>query len=82
MDYFEKFNKTKDDKNSFKNINAIIVPHAGYIYSGFTANKAYKIASLNNYKRVVVVGPSHKFWFSGASVCFYNEYETPFGNLK
>ena len=82
LDYFEKFNKTKDDKNSFKNINAIIVPHAGYIYSGFTANKAYKIASLNNYKRVVVVGPSHKFWFSGASVCFYNEYETPFGNLK
>jgi AmmeMemoRadiSam system protein B len=49
LHYFEKFNKTKDDKNSFKNINAIIVPHAGYIYSGFTANKAYKIASLNNY---------------------------------
>ena len=31
LHYFEKFNKTKDDKNSFKNINAIIVPHAGYI---------------------------------------------------
>src|SRR5574344_1829081 len=82
LHYFEKFNKTKDDKNSFKNINAIIVPHAGYIYSGFTANKAYKIASLNNYKRVVVVGQSHKIFFRGASVCFYSEYETPFGNLK
>lgn len=82
MDYFFKFNKTKDDKSSFKNINAIIVPHAGYIYSGFTANKAYKVASLNSYKRVVVVGPSHKLWFSGASVCLYSEYETPFGNLK
>ncbi|AXK48516.1 AmmeMemoRadiSam system protein B [Aliarcobacter trophiarum LMG 25534] len=82
LEYFEKFNKIEDDRNSFKKIYSIIVPHAGYIYSGFTANKAYKMASLNKYKRVIVVGPSHKLWFSGASVCLYSEYETPFGNLK
>lgn len=80
--YFEKFNQTKDDEKIDENIKAILVPHAGYIYSGFTANKAFKLASKNSYKRVIVVGPSHRALFDGASVSLYDNYETPFGNLN
>lgn len=62
---------------------AIIVPHAGYIYSGFTANLAYNIASKNQeYKRVVVIGPSHKLYFKKASVCLKHKYETPLGDIN
>lgn len=83
MDYFEKFNKDDKDIEIQKNIVSIIVPHAGYIYSGYTANRAFKMASMNNkYKRVVVVGPSHRVSFNGASVTLYEKYETPFGELK
>ena len=60
---------------------ALIVPHAGWIYSGFTANFAYKIAE-NKAKKIAVIGPSHRFSFEGISVTLEDEYETPCGNLK
>lgn len=60
---------------------AMIVPHAGWIYSGFTANFAYKIASNATPKRVVVIGPSHKFPIRGISVTLEDAYETPCGIL-
>lgn len=61
---------------------AIISPHAGYIYSGFTANLAYNLSSKNDFKRVIVIGPSHKVYLEGASIALYEEYETPLGNIK
>ena len=60
---------------------AIIVPHAGYIYSGFTANVAYSLLKGLNPKRVIVIGPSHKFSFKGASVALFDEYVSPCGNI-
>ena len=60
---------------------AIITPHAGWVYSGFTANFAYRIASNTKPKRVVVIGPSHKFPIKGISTTLENTYETPCGNL-
>ena len=60
---------------------AIISPHAGYIYSGFTANIAHKLLAKHNVERVVVIGPSHHLYFEGISGSFYDAYQTPFGNL-
>lgn len=61
---------------------ALIVPHAGYIYSGFTANMAYRyISTLKDIKNIIVIGPSHKFGFEGASVSLYDIYPTPLGDL-
>ncbi|MEA2017855.1 MAG: AmmeMemoRadiSam system protein B [Campylobacterota bacterium] len=62
-------------------IKAIIVPHAGYIYSGFTANLAYRYIP-SDVKNIIVIGPSHKFAFEGASVAMYDSYPTPFGDLE
>ncbi len=61
---------------------AIISPHAGYIYSGFTANIAYRVLANSNPKRVVVIGPSHRVYLNGISGSFFDSYETPCGDLK
>ncbi len=84
LKYINHFNSVKTNDESFDDIKAIIVPHAGYIYSGFTANMAYKLvsASKKDIKRVIVIGPSHRAYLKGASVALYDEYETPLGNLK
>ena len=58
---------------------AIIVPHAGYIYSGYTANLAYHLCAKNrsDIKRIVVLGPSHRVYLKGVSVALYDGYKTP-----
>jgi MEMO1 family protein len=62
---------------------ALIVPHAGYIYSGFSANVAYAIAAArHDIKRIIVIGPSHRVAFNGASVARYEFFESPCGDLK
>jgi len=60
---------------------ALIVPHAGWMYSGFTANFAYRIASNTKPKRIVVIGPSHRVPFRGISTTLEDVYETPCGFL-
>ncbi len=60
---------------------AVIVPHAGYIYSGFTANFAYQFLKNTKAKRLIVIGPSHYHYFEGISGSYYENYETPCGNL-
>jgi len=61
--------------------SAVIVPHAGWIYSGFTANIAFRILPHANPKTVVVIGPSHRVGFEGVSIANNENYQTPLGNL-
>ena len=61
---------------------AVIVPHAGYVYSGFTANAAYRLLANAKPERIVVIGPSHRHYFQGSSVALYDEFETPLGPLS
>ncbi len=60
-------------------IVGIIVPHAGYIYSGPVAVYAYKAIQGKDYRRVILIGPSHFDYFNGASVYDGAAYETPLG---
>ena len=62
--------------------NAVIVPHAGWIYSGFTANIAFRTLAKTNPETVVVIGPSHRVGFEGVSICDNESYQTPLGYLK
>ena len=84
-EYIEYFNNTTNQealKEFDSDPRAIIVPHAGYMYSGFTANLAYKIASQrNDIRRIIIIGPSHRIGFRGASIAQYNTYESPCGHL-
>ena len=62
-------------------IRALISPHAGYIYSGFTAAHAYKMIKGSKYDCVIVVGPSHREYFNGVSIYPGDAYETPLGTI-
>lgn len=80
--YIEYFNKSFSVDEINIDTRAIISPHAGYIYSGFTANLAFNISSKKRFKRVIVIGPSHRVYLEGASVALYENYETPLGNIE
>ena len=60
---------------------ALIVPHAGYVFSGEVAAAAFsRIPRGHAYKRIFLLGPSHRVGFSGASVdTQYASAETPLG---
>jgi hypothetical protein len=65
-----------------ENLYGIVVPHAGYIYSGQTAAKAYKLLKDKKYKTVVVISPSHREYFPGISVFDGDAYLTPLGEIE
>ncbi len=62
---------------------AMIVPHAGYVFSGEVAASAIsRIPKGHSYKRIFLLGPSHMVGFAGASVdTLYSSAETPMGNV-
>ena len=62
---------------------ALIVPHAGYVFSGEVAASAYRrIPHGHPYKRIFLLGPSHRVGFAGASVdTLYSVAETPLGSV-
>ena len=68
----------------YEHVAALIVPHAGYYFSGNVAAAAYQSIPDNvQYKRIFLLGPSHHEWLDGASVnTEYDYYATPLGNVK
>jgi len=60
-------------------IRALIVPHAGYVFSGRTAAYAYRLVRGMPYETVVIVGPSHRFGFKGCSIYAKGGFRTPLG---
>ena len=61
---------------------ALIVPHAGYPYSGRTAATAYKLLEGHSFDTVVVISPSHTVFFKGSSVYDGDGYQTPMGVVE
>ncbi len=62
-------------------VKALIVPHAGYTYSGAIAAKAY--AKLQPYasqiNRVVILAPAHRLAFRGMATSSADQFKTPLG---
>lgn len=63
---------------------AIIVPHAGYVYSGATAALAYaRLASARaTIRRVVLLGPVHRVPVRGLALPGVDSFATPLGNIE
>lgn len=70
-------------KTTTKVPKAMIVPHAGYIYSGEIAASAYARLKegADKIKRVVVLGPSHRVGFKGLAVSRAEFFNTPLGEI-
>ena len=70
-----------DGKSLEGNLKALIVPHAGHIYSGPVAAHAYALLRGKDIRRVIMIGPSHQARFRGVSVNLQSGYETPLGTV-
>ena len=78
-DCFKPFLKCKQRSD----IQAVIVPHAGWVYSGEVAASAYaRIDSSKHYERIFLIGPSHQVWLDAVSVnTAATHYATPLGEV-
>src|SRR5678816_786463 len=63
---------------------ALIVPHAGYIYSGGIAAAAYAtVARLRHtVRRIVLIGPSHRVYLRGMAAPAASCFATPLGEIQ
>lgn len=59
----------------------LIVPHAGYAYSGGVAAHAYAQLGRRSYHRVVLLGPSHWIPIAGVAASRFTHYQTPLGEV-
>ncbi len=73
--YLERAQKEKLEGE----VIALVSPHAGYMYSGQVAAYAYKQIEGKSFETVVVVAPSHRALFKGASLYDRGGYRTPLG---
>ncbi|MDY6787177.1 MAG: AmmeMemoRadiSam system protein B [candidate division WOR-3 bacterium] len=71
----------KAKRNRDSALKTGIVPHAGIIYSGWTAAHLYSMIDPEAYERIVFIGPSHHHLFSGFAVTDYDKWNTPLGPL-
>jgi AmmeMemoRadiSam system protein B len=63
---------------------ALIVPHAGYVYSGAVAASAYaRLAELRGrIRRVVLLGPTHRVYVRGLALPGVERFATPLGEIQ
>lgn len=62
---------------------ALIAPHAGYRYSGPIAGSSFRQLLVGGppVERVVLLGPSHRYYFRGLALPDADAFETPLGNV-
>jgi AmmeMemoRadiSam system protein B/AmmeMemoRadiSam system protein A len=74
------FNLTK--RTTMEQPVAVIVPHAGYIFSGLVDATVFsQIDRDREFKHVFIIGSSHTMFFSGASIYTQGDYITPLGTV-
>ncbi len=75
----ETYVKTADVLPSAEDVEILIAPHAGYVYSGPVAGYSFKTVSQKKFKTIVILAPSHFYAFDGASVWTQGGFKTPLG---
>jgi len=65
-----------------QNLLGLIVPHAGYRYSGpVAAHSYYRLASAGIFESIIILGPNHTGLGSGVSTMTEGEWSTPLGDV-
>jgi AmmeMemoRadiSam system protein B/AmmeMemoRadiSam system protein A len=76
--YLDAANPPKIDGD----IIAVIVPHAGYVYSGPVAAYSYKALVGRSIKTVIIIGFSHRRYFDGIAIYDRGSWRTPLGDIQ
>jgi len=77
LNLYLKKPKIKPDK-----LNGIIVPHAGYEYSGEIAGKAFSLIEDEKIKKAIIIGPSHYMYLDNIITSNREYWKTPLGKIK
>ena len=67
------------EESQLQQTTGILVPHAGYPYSGTTAAAAFGYAQAAAPRRIWLVGPSHTLAFAGIALSGAAAFESPIG---
>lgn len=81
-DMLARAQKAQFDQSGKGRILGLMVPHAGYVYSGQIAAYGYKLLEGSPIDTAVVISPSHMEFFQFASVFSGDAYETPLGMIS
>ena len=73
--------KSASRANIEGHLRALIIPHAGYIYSGYTAAHANRHLTGRRFSKVIVMGPDHRVGLPTAAISAVKAYDTPLGRL-
>jgi AmmeMemoRadiSam system protein B/AmmeMemoRadiSam system protein A len=74
-DFFSKAKKVPDCSPL-----ALVVPHAGYVFSGEVAASGYmQLDPERTYKHIFIIGPTHRVYFDGINIYTRGDFEMPFG---
>jgi len=66
-----------------KNVKGVVVPHAGYIYSGAIAAHSYNAIAKNGFADTfIILGPNHTGMGSGVSIMTEGNWMTPLGKIQ
>jgi AmmeMemoRadiSam system protein B/AmmeMemoRadiSam system protein A len=63
-------------------LKALILPHAGFIYSGLTAAHASQVLNENQFEKVILLGPDHRIGFKGGAISDVAAYLNPLGLIR
>ena len=64
------------------NVQALVAPHAGLMFSGPVGAYAYRAAAAGSYEVAVLVGPSHFYGFEGVALWPEGAFATPLGDAR
>ncbi|MGD2269594.1 MAG: AmmeMemoRadiSam system protein B [Desulfobacterales bacterium] len=65
-----------------RRLKALILPHAGYVYSGLTAAHASLVLEEKQFDKVILMGPDHRVGFDNGAISDAKAYQTPLGLVK
>lgn len=77
LNHFEKNNLHDYEYQT----RAIIVPHAGYVYSGQLASAGFQYLD-QNVKNIFIIAPPHYVPVKDASISSFDKWSTPFGEIE
>ena len=69
-------------KDISTSVKGLLCPHAGFMFSGGVAAKAYRQIHGEDYDLAVIISPSHYESFSGVSIFAGDAYEIPLGKIE
>jgi MEMO1 family protein len=76
--FFQEVHSIEEHKEP----RGLIVPHAGYVYSGQVAAHSFSLLQENQFDTVILLGSSHRYLENTISIYDGDFYETPLGKVE